>query len=154
MTLFFTRQLLQILRIHEQQDLDSDSSENIKQMLQSKWAYLYINELIWVSRIIKICAFPLELLKERKNSMICFHFKYLGNLILKNVYAFQANGDILQFVSLDKGCYIGQELTARTAHTGVIRRRIIPFTWVFIWDTSKIGVFFRILAEIRLNHCF
>ncbi|KAK6059891.1 glycine cleavage T-protein barrel domain protein [Cooperia oncophora] len=30
-------------------------------------------------------------------------------------------------ISLDKGCYIGQELTARTAHTGVIRRRIVPF---------------------------
>ncbi|KAK6018578.1 glycine cleavage T-protein barrel domain protein [Ostertagia ostertagi] len=30
-------------------------------------------------------------------------------------------------VSLEKGCYIGQELTARTAHTGVIRRRILPF---------------------------
>ncbi|RCN44824.1 kinase domain protein [Ancylostoma caninum] len=38
-----------------------------------------------------------------------------------------ANGDLLNMISLDKGCYIGQELTARTAHTGVIRRRIIPF---------------------------
>lgn len=32
-------------------------------------------------------------------------------------------------ISLDKGCYIGQELTARTAHTGVIRKRIIPFNY-------------------------
>ena len=32
-------------------------------------------------------------------------------------------------VSLDKGCYIGQELTARTAHTGVIRKRILPFKY-------------------------
>lgn len=63
----------------------------------------------------------------------------------------QANGDFLKMVSLDKGCYIGQELTARTANTGVaswlpalwgstnckssevlrlgvIRRRILPFT--------------------------
>lgn len=25
------------------------------------------------------------------------------------------------------GCYIGQELVARTHHTGIIRRRIMPF---------------------------
>uniref|UniRef100_A0A1I7WP16 GCV_T domain-containing protein n=1 Tax=Heterorhabditis bacteriophora TaxID=37862 RepID=A0A1I7WP16_HETBA len=46
---------------------------------------------------------------------------------LEGLLPFQANGDLLNMVSLDKGCYIGQELTARTAHTGVIRRRILPF---------------------------
>ncbi|CAD6193505.1 unnamed protein product [Caenorhabditis auriculariae] len=46
---------------------------------------------------------------------------------LDGLLPFQANGDLLNMVSLDKGCYIGQELTARTAHTGVIRRRILPF---------------------------
>ena len=29
-------------------------------------------------------------------------------------------------VSFHKGCYLGQELTARTHHTGVIRKRILP----------------------------
>ena len=29
-------------------------------------------------------------------------------------------------VSFTKGCYIGQELTARTHHTGQIRKRIMP----------------------------
>ncbi|XP_053568915.1 putative transferase CAF17, mitochondrial [Bombina bombina] len=29
-------------------------------------------------------------------------------------------------ISFDKGCYIGQELTARTHHTGVIRKRLLP----------------------------
>ncbi|XP_006634305.3 putative transferase CAF17 homolog, mitochondrial [Lepisosteus oculatus] len=29
-------------------------------------------------------------------------------------------------VSFTKGCYIGQELTARTHHTGVIRKRLMP----------------------------
>uniref|UniRef100_A0A8R1E0J1 CAF17 C-terminal domain-containing protein n=1 Tax=Caenorhabditis japonica TaxID=281687 RepID=A0A8R1E0J1_CAEJA len=46
---------------------------------------------------------------------------------LADLLPFQANGDLLNMVALDKGCYIGQELTARTAHTGVIRRRIMPF---------------------------
>jgi folate-binding Fe-S cluster repair protein YgfZ len=33
----------------------------------------------------------------------------------------------LNGVSFDKGCYIGQELTQRTFHTGVIRRVALPF---------------------------
>ena len=31
-------------------------------------------------------------------------------------------------VSFTKGCYLGQELTARTHHTGVVRRRAVPLT--------------------------
>lgn len=58
------------------------------------------------------------------------------------------NGDITNGISFDKGmfmceniinnsifklyyilgCYVGQELIARTHHTGIIRRRILPFT--------------------------
>ena len=29
-------------------------------------------------------------------------------------------------VSFNKGCYLGQELTARTHHTGVVRKRVMP----------------------------
>lgn len=36
------------------------------------------------------------------------------------------NLDYLRGVSFHKGCYIGQELTARTHHTGVVRKRILP----------------------------
>ena len=32
----------------------------------------------------------------------------------------------LNGVSFNKGCYIGQELVARTRHTGVIRKRLMP----------------------------
>jgi folate-binding protein YgfZ len=38
------------------------------------------------------------------------------------------NLDYLHGVNFHKGCYIGQELTARTHHTGVIRKRILPLT--------------------------
>ncbi|GMT01053.1 hypothetical protein PENTCL1PPCAC_23227, partial [Pristionchus entomophagus] len=39
-----------------------------------------------------------------------------------------SNGDLLSQVSTNKGCYVGQELTARTATQGMIRRRLVPFT--------------------------
>ena len=38
----------------------------------------------------------------------------------------ESNGDYLHGVSFHKGCYIGQELTARSHHTGVIRKRLMP----------------------------
>lgn len=38
----------------------------------------------------------------------------------------ECNADYLGSVSFDKGCYLGQELTARIRYTGVIRKRLLP----------------------------
>lgn len=35
--------------------------------------------------------------------------------------------DGLNAISFEKGCYIGQELIARTHYKGVIRKRLVPF---------------------------
>ncbi|QCD91590.1 putative transferase At4g12130, mitochondrial [Vigna unguiculata] len=36
----------------------------------------------------------------------------------------------LNAISFDKGCYVGQELIARTHHRGVIRKRIVPLKFL------------------------
>lgn len=40
----------------------------------------------------------------------------------------EENLDLMHGVDFRKGCYIGQELTARTHHTGVIRKRVVPIS--------------------------
>lgn len=40
----------------------------------------------------------------------------------------ECNLDLLRYISFEKGCYIGQELVARTKYKGVVRKRILPFT--------------------------
>ena len=37
------------------------------------------------------------------------------------------NFDLLGSISYTKGCYLGQELTARSHFSGIIRRRVVPF---------------------------
>ncbi|CAN7977174.1 unnamed protein product, partial [Ixodes persulcatus] len=50
----------------------------------------------------------------------------LGELPTANCFPLEYNADYMSGVSFHKGCYIGQELTARTHHTGVVRKRIMP----------------------------
>lgn len=38
----------------------------------------------------------------------------------------ESNIDYLTGIDFRKGCYVGQELTIRTQHTGVVRKRILP----------------------------
>ena len=40
--------------------------------------------------------------------------------------AVERNGDICGYVSFDKGCYLGQEFTARSYFKGVVRKRTVP----------------------------
>ena len=45
----------------------------------------------------------------------------------------ESNIDIMGGIDFYKGCYLGQELTIRTHHTGVVRKRILPCQ---IYDNS------------------
>lgn len=48
---------------------------------------------------------------------------------------FEMNLDYINGLSVEKGCYVGQELTIRTYNGGVIRKRIVPV--VFEEDVEK-----------------
>ena len=52
-------------------------------------------------------------------------------------------------VSFSKGCYLGQELTARTHHTGVIRKRVMPVSLKDRW--ACIGL--KHLSTGNIYHC-
>ncbi|KAF8524744.1 Aminomethyltransferase folate-binding domain-containing protein [Gautieria morchelliformis] len=43
-----------------------------------------------------------------------------------HAFPMESNLDVMGAIDFRKGCYIGQELTVRTYHTGVVRKRILP----------------------------
>lgn len=49
-----------------------------------------------------------------------------GTNELTNRTALETNHEFLNAVAFDKGCYLGQELTARVHYTGVLRKRSMP----------------------------
>lgn len=49
-----------------------------------------------------------------------------GEIIRESALPQESNMDLLGGIDFRKGCYLGQELTIRTHHTGVVRKRILP----------------------------
>jgi len=50
------------------------------------------------------------------------------DLVLEKSILLEAGFDELNGVDWNKGCYVGQELTARTKYRGLIKRRLMPVT--------------------------
>ncbi|KAF5274060.1 hypothetical protein FQR65_LT04458 [Abscondita terminalis] len=75
-----------------------------------------------------------EIFKIDKDSRHSYrYFRYslgvgegIEDLPMDNSFPLESNCDYLHGISFHKGCYIGQELTARTHHTGVVRKRLMP----------------------------
>lgn len=66
------------------------------------------------SDIVPMQAFPIESNLDVMGGCVYFITRFLPVIIDCSVVDFR------------KGCYVGQELTVRTYHTGVIRKRILP----------------------------
>ncbi|KAF9452490.1 Aminomethyltransferase folate-binding domain-containing protein [Macrolepiota fuliginosa MF-IS2] len=49
-----------------------------------------------------------------------------SDIVPMQAFPMESNLDIMGGLDFRKGCYVGQELTVRTYHTGVIRKRIVP----------------------------
>lgn len=65
------------------------------------------------------------------------------DLLPGKAFPLESNADFLHGVSFQKGCYLGQELTARTYHTGVIRKRLLPLNFskpLPGWETSVVNI--------------
>ncbi|XP_069671694.1 putative transferase CAF17 homolog, mitochondrial [Periplaneta americana] len=79
--------------------------------------------------------------QKYKSCYRAFRFKLgigegVNDLPPGNCFPLEANGDYLHGVSFHKGCYIGQELTARTHHTGVVRKRLMPLFFHSVSQTE------------------
>jgi folate-binding protein YgfZ len=46
----------------------------------------------------------------------------------ENALPMEYNFDLSRGIDFKKGCYVGQELTIRTKHTGIVRKRVLPVT--------------------------
>lgn len=49
-----------------------------------------------------------------------------AELVPEKALPLEANLDVMHGVDFRKGCYVGQELTIRTRHRGVVRKRVLP----------------------------
>ncbi|KAF9484020.1 Aminomethyltransferase folate-binding domain-containing protein [Pholiota conissans] len=61
-----------------------------------------------------------------------------GTTEIQPMQAFPMNSnlDVMGGLDFRKGCYVGQELTVRTYHTGVVRKRIMPVI-IHRWENEE-----------------
>jgi folate-binding protein YgfZ len=75
----------------------------------------------------------MEIIKKNEESQMIKYkiIRYLYGIPegeeVQGLFPLNCNFQYMDGISFNKGCYLGQELTQRTYHTGVIRKKIVPF---------------------------
>ena len=66
---------------------------------------------------------------SQKDTYISYRMRHgmAEGLELVDRIPLECNLDLLHYISFSKGCYVGQELTARTKYKGLVRKRLLPF---------------------------
>ncbi|KAF4506855.1 hypothetical protein G6O67_006896 [Ophiocordyceps sinensis] len=84
-------------------------------------------------RILRLDAKPPELHLQPSTEDAYTVRRYLhgvpeghDDIIREQALPLEANMDTMNGIDFRKGCYVGQELTIRTKHRGVVRKRILP----------------------------
>ena len=57
-----------------------------------------------------------------------------SELLREHALPLEGNLDVMGAIDFRKGCYVGQELTIRTKHRGVVRKRVLP---AMIYDADS-----------------
>ena len=85
---------------------------------------------------------------ETSAALYAFQLRLLGvpcgarDLPPSEALPLESNLELLNAISFRKGCYLGQELTARTQFRGVVRKRLLPVVdaqWVPSPSLSNVG---------------
>jgi folate-binding protein YgfZ len=63
----------------------------------------------------------------------------------------ESNIDFMGGIDYRKGCYVGQELTIRTHHTGVVRKRVLPIMLYGKDETIPISLEYRPEENFRVE---
>ncbi|KAJ5636127.1 transferase caf17 [Penicillium longicatenatum] len=71
-----------------------------------------------------------------------------SEIIRESALPMECNMDMARAIDFRKGCYVGQELTIRTHHTGVVRKRILPVQLYTQEMSTADGPVFEPSAEI------
>lgn len=84
---------------------------------------------------------------EERHRIRDYLYGISDSLSIVNRIPFECNLDLLHYIHYHKGCYVGQELTARTKYKGVIRKRLLPFS---ILSSANIQQDFKKADTVKL----